>query len=87
MVTTVDVEIPRNRLMAEGYIDDEYLLNQMAGINDNPSEDGLPLRKYLLREAHDAIEKDPKLTEVILKAKSDKTSRTQFRFVCPPEEE
>jgi len=50
----------------------------MDGVNDNPEEDGLPLRKWLLRETRLAVEKDPKTTEVVLRPKEDKGNRTQF---------
>lgn len=33
---TVDIEVPRNRLLAEDYENDAYLLNQLDGINDHP---------------------------------------------------
>lgn len=83
--STVTVSMPRNRLMAEKYMDDEYLLNQLAGVNDNPPEDGLPLRKWLIREAHNAIAANPKHTEVTLKPKSDKSCRTHFCIQVPAE--
>lgn len=78
MVLTVDIRIPHERLMKDEYMDDDYLLNQMDGVNDNPEEDGLPLRKWLLRETRAAIDKDHKMREVVLRPKADKGNRTQF---------
>lgn len=82
---TVTVSMPRNRLMAEKYNEDAYLINQLSGVNDNPPEDGLPLRKWLIREAHNAIAANNKLTEVTLKPKADKNCRTQFCIQVPAE--
>ncbi|KAK7197709.1 hypothetical protein NESM_000722900 [Novymonas esmeraldas] len=78
MVTTVNVEIPRDRITKENYLDDVYLLNQFDGVNDNPPEDGLPLRKWILREVHDALAKDPRKSEIVVKLKADKSARTEF---------
>ncbi|CAG9576583.1 conserved hypothetical protein [Leishmania major strain Friedlin] len=78
MVTTVKVEIPRESIMKPSYMDDIYLLNQLDGVNDNPQEDGLPLRKWILREVHEALAKNPRKTEVVVKLKSDKSARSEF---------
>ncbi|AYU79861.1 hypothetical protein conserved [Leishmania donovani] len=78
MVTTVKVEIPRESIMKPSYMDDVYLLNQFDGVNDNPQEDGLPLRKWILREVHEVLAKNPRKTEVVVKLKSDKSARTEF---------
>ncbi|GET89621.1 hypothetical protein, conserved [Leishmania tarentolae] len=78
MVTTVKVEIPRDRIVKPSYMDDAYLLNQFNGVNDNPPEDGLPLRQWILREVHEALSKNPKMAEVVVKLKSDKSARTEF---------
>ncbi|CCW70764.1 unnamed protein product [Phytomonas sp. Hart1] len=75
---TIIVELPRNRLLKEGCSDDDFLINQLSGINDHPEEDGLPLRRWLIREAHVALLSNLKLTEVTLKPKAEKTSRTHF---------
>ncbi|KAG5499705.1 hypothetical protein JIQ42_05186 [Leishmania sp. Namibia] len=85
MVTTVKVEIPRDSIMRPEYMDDIFLLNQFDGVNDNPPEDGLPLRKWILREVHEALTRDPKKAEVVVKLKSDKSSRTEFAVVITGE--
>lgn len=74
----VNVTFPRSRLLADSYAVDDYLLNQLHGVNDNPAEDGLPLRQWILREARAAVMKDAKLTEVRLRPRADKTTHTQF---------
>ncbi|KPA74064.1 hypothetical protein ABB37_09367 [Leptomonas pyrrhocoris] len=78
MAPTLTIELPYDRMVKEDCISDEYLINQMAGINDNPPEDNLPLRQWLIREAHLALVKNPKMKEVVLKPKSDHSSRTEF---------
>ncbi|KAG5476842.1 hypothetical protein CUR178_04028 [Leishmania enriettii] len=85
MVTTVKVEIPRDSIMRPEYMDDVFLLNQFDGVNDNPPEDGLPLRKWILREVHEALLRDPRKAEVVVKLKSDKSSRTEFAVVITGE--
>ncbi|KAG5476554.1 hypothetical protein LSCM1_04269 [Leishmania martiniquensis] len=81
MVTTVKVEIPRESIMKPEYMNDAYLLNQFDGVNDNPPEDGLPLRKWILRQVHEALTKNPSKSVVVVKLKSDKSSRTEFAVV------
>ncbi|CAJ1028532.1 hypothetical protein NXY56_003964 [Leishmania guyanensis] len=85
MVTTVKVEVPRERIMRSEYIEDVYLLNQFNGVNDYPAEDGLPLRQWILREVHDALMKNPRKSEVVVKLKSDKSARTEFAVVITGE--
>ncbi|KAG5502034.1 hypothetical protein JKF63_04311 [Porcisia hertigi] len=85
MVTTVHVEIPRERIMRDNYMQDDFLLNQFHGVNDNPQEDGLPLRQWILREVHESLVKDPKKSEIVVKLKSDKSSRTEFAVVIAGE--
>ncbi|CCW65032.1 unnamed protein product [Phytomonas sp. EM1] len=75
---TITVLLPRKRLLAEGCCNDDFLINQLSGINDHPEEDGLPLRRWLIREAHAALCSNSKLNEVSLKPRADKTSRTHF---------
>lgn len=78
MAPTIVVEMPYDRLIKEDCMEDEYLINQFQGVNDNPPEDNLPLRQWLIREAHNALIKNPKTTEVNLKPKADKSSHTDF---------
>ncbi|EPY18047.1 hypothetical protein STCU_10218 [Strigomonas culicis] len=78
----VEVEIPRGRLIADAYASDDYLLNQLAGVNDTPEEEELPLRKWLLKQAHDTAIKQPKLEKVgPFKPKADKSSKMEFLFI------
>lgn len=79
----IDITLPRNHVTAENYAEDEYLLNQLDGINDAPSEDGLPFRKWLLREVHEGLKKNPKMTQITLRPKEDKSCRSEFRFSIP----
>ncbi|KPI88884.1 hypothetical protein ABL78_2001 [Leptomonas seymouri] len=78
MAPKVTIELPHDRMIKEECVSDDYLLNQMDGVNDNPPEDNLPLRKWLIREAHSALLKNPKMKEILLKPKSDHSSRTEF---------
>lgn len=78
MAPTITVEIPYDRLIKDDCISDEYLINQLDGVNDNPPEDNLPLRKWLIREAHEALMKNHKMKEITLKPKSDKSSHMTF---------
>lgn len=78
MAPTVTVEMPYDRLIKEDCISDEYLINQLDGVNDNPPEDNLPLRQWLIRETHTALVKNPKMKEIVLKPKADKSSHMDF---------
>lgn len=85
MPPKITVKMPRERLVKEDCKTDDYLLNQLDGINDNPEEDGLPLRQWLIQSAHEAIVKNPKLTSVDLKPRADKSSNTVFCIEVPLE--
>ncbi|KEG08722.1 hypothetical protein DQ04_06571040 [Trypanosoma grayi] len=77
----IEVNFPLNKITSEDYASDEYLLNCMGKVNDTPEEDGMPLRAWVIKEAHDALVKNPKLREVVVKPTAVKNSSTHFRVV------
>ena len=81
MAPTITIELPYERLVKEDCMSDEYLINQMNGVNDNPKEDNLPLRQWIIREVHNALEKNPKMEDIVLKPKTDKSSHMEFKIV------
>ncbi|EAN89612.1 hypothetical protein, conserved [Trypanosoma cruzi] len=83
----VDIEIhfPLKRIAAEGYAEDELLFNQMGKVNDTPEEEGMPLRAWVIKCAHDALEKNPKIREVYLKPRAVKNSSVQFHVIFDEE--
>ncbi|ESL07428.1 hypothetical protein TRSC58_04882 [Trypanosoma rangeli SC58] len=81
----VEVHLPLKRITADGYAKDDFLLNQLEKVNDTPEEDGMPLRAWVIKSTHDALEKNPKLREVHLKPKAVKPCHTQFIVIIDEE--
>ncbi|KAH9577641.1 hypothetical protein LSM04_000335 [Trypanosoma melophagium] len=81
----VEVHFPHDRLASEEYGSDELLLNCLDKVNDSPEEDGMPLRAWIIKQAHDALVKKPKTRELIVKPTALKNSSTQFRIVIDEE--
>ncbi|CBH13952.1 uncharacterized protein TEOVI_000871900 [Trypanosoma equiperdum] len=76
----IEIHIPLDRIRNEEYATDDLLLNCLSKIGDTPEEDGLPLRTWILREAHQALIKSPKLRTVLVKPQTVKDKPTHFQI-------